>query len=67
MKIEEEKLLTTKEAAYLLNVSPQFLERDRWAGPTIPYIKVGARAVRYKLSDLLLHQEENTIPTKINS
>ena len=61
MKIEEEKLLTTKEAAYYLNVSPQFLERDRWSGPRIPYIKVGSRAVRYKLSDLKHHLGENTI------
>jgi excisionase family DNA binding protein len=45
-------LLTTKEAARLLKVSSAFLERDRWAGARIPFIKVGARAVRYRLSDL---------------
>ena len=42
-----EKLLTTKEAAQILDVSEQFLERDRWAGAKIPFIKVGSRAVRY--------------------
>jgi excisionase family DNA binding protein len=43
-----EKLLTTQEAADLLGVSPQFLERARWSGaPPIPFVKVGARAVRY--------------------
>lgn len=47
-----EKLLTTKEAARLLAVSQAFLERDRWAGAKIPFIKVGNRAVRYRLTDL---------------
>ncbi|ARM84214.1 MULTISPECIES: helix-turn-helix transcriptional regulator [Marinobacter] len=45
-------LFTTKEAAELLGVSKAFLERDRWAGARVPFIKVGSRAVRYRLSDL---------------
>ena len=45
-------LLTTKEAAKYLGVSKAFLERDRWAGARIPFIKVGTRAVRYRLGDL---------------
>ena len=45
-------LYTTKEAAQLLGVSKAFLERDRWAGARVPFIKVGSRAVRYRLSDL---------------
>ena len=45
-------LLTTKEAAHLLGVSEAFLERDRWAGARIPFIKVGSRAVRYRITDL---------------
>lgn len=45
-------LLTTTEAASYLGVSKAFLERDRWAGARIPFIKVGSRAVRYRLSDL---------------
>jgi excisionase family DNA binding protein len=46
------KLLTTAEAAVFLGVSKAFLERDRWAGARIPFIKVGARAVRYRQEDL---------------
>ena len=46
------KLLTTKEAARYLNISKAFLERDRWAGARIPFIKVGSRSVRYRQSDL---------------
>lgn len=48
----DDKLLTTKEAAPLLRVSTAFLERDRWAGAQVPFIRVGRRAVRYRLSDL---------------
>ena len=45
-------LLTTKEAASYLGVSEAFLERDRWAGAKIQFVKVGARAVRYRPEDL---------------
>lgn len=45
-------LLTTKEAAKYLGLSKAFLERDRWAGASIPFLRVGARAVRYRVSDL---------------
>lgn len=46
------QLLTTQQAAEFLGVSVAFLERDRWAGARVPYIKVGSRAVRYQQSDL---------------
>lgn len=45
-------LLTTEQAAHFLGVSKAFLERDRWAGARIPFIKIGTRAVRYRHSDL---------------
>ena len=48
----ERQLLTTEEAADLLGVSKAFLERDRWAGARIPFIRIGTRAVRYRHSDL---------------
>ncbi len=47
-----DKLLNTQEAASLLGVSKAFLNRDRWAGARIPFIKVGSRAVRYQQSAL---------------
>ena len=46
------KLLTTEEAALYISMSKAFLERDRWAGARIPFIKIGSRAVRYRKSDL---------------
>ena len=48
----ENRLLSTKEAAKFLGMSEAFLERDRWAGARIPFIKVGARAVRYEVETL---------------
>ncbi len=45
-------LLTTGEAARYLGVSKAFLERDRWAGARILFVRIGARAVRYRLADL---------------
>lgn len=45
-------LYTTAEAAAYLCVSKAFLERDRWAGARIPFIRVGSRAVRYRRTDL---------------
>ena len=45
-------LFNTKQAAEYIGMSKAFLERDRWAGARIPFIKVGSRAVRYRASDL---------------
>jgi hypothetical protein len=53
------KLLNTKETAAILSVSEAFLERDRWAGARIPFIKVGARAIRYRLQYIEKYIEEN--------
>lgn len=46
------QLLNTQQAAEYLGVSVAFLERDRWAGARVPFIKVGSRAVRYQQTDL---------------
>ena len=54
------KLFNTTEAAKYLDVSRAFLERDRWAGARIPFIKVGSRAVRYRLSDLEAYVDRQT-------
>lgn len=47
-----QSLFTTKEAASYLGVSCAFLERDRWAGARMQFIRVGSRAVRYRKDDL---------------
>ena len=45
-------LLNTEEAAQLLGVSKFYLERDRWRGAEIPFVKIGNRMVRYRRTDL---------------
>jgi excisionase family DNA binding protein len=55
-----ENLLTTKEAAKRLGVSEAFLERDRWAGARIPFIKVGLRAVRYDPAVITKYLKQQT-------
>jgi excisionase family DNA binding protein len=52
------KIFNTAQAANYLGVSKAFLERDRWAGARIPFIKVGSRAVRYRESDLNAYIEQ---------
>ncbi|HSH72102.1 MAG TPA: DNA-binding protein [Methylophilaceae bacterium] len=46
------QLLNTTQAASFLGLSKAFLERDRWAGAKVPFIKISDRAVRYRLQDL---------------
>ena len=40
-----QNLFTTAEAATYISMGKAFLERDRWAGERIPFIKMGSRAV----------------------
>lgn len=47
-----EPLFTTAQAAAYIGMSKAFLERDRWAGARIPFVRVGSRAVRYRREDL---------------
>ena len=54
-------LMNTLEAADYLNMSTAFLERDRWRGGNIPYIRIGPRAIRYDLEQLDEYIDRNTI------
>lgn len=54
------ELLTTKQVARVLGVSASFLERDRCEGARIPFVKVGARAVRYDPLALARYLHEQT-------
>jgi excisionase family DNA binding protein len=69
MHLEKGRLITTQEAADYLGVSRAFLERDRWAGAKIPFIKVGSRAVRYDINTLneYIKKRTRTSTSDINS
>jgi len=64
VKINKEcndKLIRQKQAAEYLNVSEATLERDRWRGGDIPYIRIGPRAIRYDLEQLNEYIDRNTV------
>lgn len=49
----DDRLLTTVEAAQFLNVSKSFLDHDRfYETGKVPFCKIDPRIIRYRLSDL---------------
>ena len=54
-------LIGQKEAADYLNMSEATLERDRWRGGDIPYIRIGPRAIRYSLDPLEEYVKSRTV------
>lgn len=46
------QLLTEKEAAKLLGMTPRFLQARRVRGNGPPFIRISSRAIRYRVSDL---------------
>lgn len=47
-----EKLLTTPDAARVLGMKAAALESWRWRGEGPPFVRVTARAIRYRPEDL---------------
>ena len=45
-------LLTETEAAQFLRCSIWFLRDDRRGARVVPYLKIGAKAVRYRIADV---------------
>ena len=45
-------LLTEEEAAHALGFTTRFLQNRRHRGDSPPYVKISARAIRYRPSDL---------------
>jgi predicted DNA-binding transcriptional regulator AlpA len=55
------RLVRQKKAAEYLNLSEATMERDRWRGGDIPYIRIGPRAIRYDLEQLDEYIDRNTV------
>ena len=55
------KLVGQKEASEYLGLSEATLERDRWRGGDIPFVRVGPRAIRYDLEQLNEYIDRNTV------
>ncbi|STX50976.1 Uncharacterised protein [Legionella busanensis] len=53
-------LFNQQTLAAVLSCSTQLLERNRWAGTGIPYLKIG-RKVLYRKSDVLAFLEQQQV------
>jgi hypothetical protein len=51
-------LLTEREAARLLGLSPRFLQQRRYRGDGPKFVRASARTIRYRLEDLESWAEE---------
>ena len=58
-------LIKQNEAASYLGLSEATLERDRWRGGDIPYVKVGPRAIRYDLEQLDEYIDRKTVRKEV--
>ena len=55
------RLVGQKEADEYLSLSEATMERDRWRGGNIPYIRVGPRSIRYSLDQLEEYVQSRTV------
>jgi excisionase family DNA binding protein len=55
------KLVGQKEASEYLGLSEATLERDRWRGGDIPFVRVGPRSIRYSLDQLEEYVQSRTV------
>jgi hypothetical protein len=56
----EDRLLTSREADDICGFASGYFAKLRVKGSSLPFVKFGARAVRYRLSDIRAFLEANT-------
>ena len=61
----KKNLVKQDGSAPYLGLSEATLERDRWRGGEIPYIRVGPRAIRYDLNQLDAYLESKTVRKEV--
>ena len=59
-KISKNILLSEKEVEKLYGLQSRTLQRERYLGVGIPYVKIGKR-VRYKNTDIEQHIDQHTV------
>lgn len=52
-------VMTTRQLGEILNVSPDSLAQDRYYGRGVPFVKIGAKRVRYLREDVLNYLQAN--------
>ena len=60
---DDDRLITTKEAANMLGCCPNWLERGRCYGYGPPYRKIG-RLVRYRVAEVIVFRDAEVIQPK---
>ena len=61
-RVEAAPLRSTPAAARIIGMSVSWLEHDRQKfRPEIPFVRVGTRAVRYRLTDLLAYAQRRVV------
>jgi predicted DNA-binding transcriptional regulator AlpA len=60
--VTSEKLLTRQQAAELLGLRPQTLAAWALTGKNLPVVKLGEKAVRYRLSDVQAFIDKSVVP-----
>ena len=55
------RLVKQDKAANYLGLSEATMERDRWRGGDIPFVRIGPRAIRYDLKQLDDYIDRNTV------
>jgi predicted DNA-binding transcriptional regulator AlpA len=55
-----DRYLTERQAAEITGLSVSFFQRARWQGSGPPFVRVSARAIRYKESALRDWMEQRT-------
>jgi predicted DNA-binding transcriptional regulator AlpA len=54
----ERLLLTEKEAAEMIGLTPRFLQNRRTRGDSPRFVRISARCVRYRASDIVEWAEQ---------
>jgi hypothetical protein len=61
-RVEAAPLRSTPAAARIIGMSVSWLEHDRQKfRPEIPFVRIGTRAVRYRLTDLLAYAQRRVV------
>ena len=59
------RLIKQSEAATYLGLSEATLERDRWRGGDIPFVRIGLRSIRYDMEQLDQYIERKTVRNEV--
>ena len=59
------RLVGQREASEYLGLSEATLERDRWRGGDIPFVRIGLRSIRYDMEQLDQYIERKTVRNEV--